>query len=62
MFGKLKSFTGGSGGGSDGTDWSSEFDWSAGNGVSEGGSGSGGFNIKGKKDFSKQLILLDMPH
>ncbi|XP_052083601.1 uncharacterized protein LOC127720901 [Mytilus californianus] len=46
MFGKLKTFTSGSGGESDETDLSSGFDWSGGNGVSEGSSGSGGFNIK----------------
>lgn len=34
---------------SKGDDWSKEFDWSGGNGVSSGGSGSGGFNIKGKE-------------
>ncbi|CAC5401161.1 unnamed protein product [Mytilus coruscus] len=31
---------------SNGDDWSKEFDWSGGNGVSSGGSGSGSFNIK----------------
>ncbi|CAG2211662.1 unnamed protein product [Mytilus edulis] len=46
MFGKLKSFASGSGGESDATDMSGGFDWTGGNGVSEGGSGSGGFNIK----------------